>query len=770
MKKLLLAGALVLMNSVALMAQNQSSFAPRVTTYYTVARGVNFALGRLTVTGSNITEEGFCYSDTNPEPTINDNLHTDILKHNGNIYRMQGLKPQTIYYVRAYAKNAEGEVGYGKVVKIATLKESNATYTYNFGAGDAANKRIDNALKEAIEYYHRCTNIQGYNVRCTYNAGVPTADCYYGGTIRVGAVESYQATGTLLHEMNHGVGVGQVTRWMNSSDLRSGTTTGNWLGERANNMVRFFDNNESSVLKGDNQHMWPYGINGAFEDEHTEIQYLANAMITQALGEDGLQPTHHVNASPSYTFTQTDGVKYYIKGECPGLGLEDGYVTDDNGEIRWHRVNGLEALNDDAYAWYVTFDAVAEAYYIQNVKSGRYISVARKNGNGENLFTMAAKDKPSTTERVQLLGSRKPTTISTGGGTFEGKAYWLTYPELNAWGNPPTLQAEENGYIQTTGGFEFGNRNTNQRWLFLTEKEVNKLDYVARRGVSQRFVECIEGTEALLRTPHTTTAENTDEGLQEAIKAAKEFLAAPIDTIPYSQKQEELFEAIRVFMLTSAPASEDAPYDLTFMLENGTASEDYQGWDCDTEYWNGLFESANTKFTVKQLLPIKFPKGRYAFLSQGFTRPGTLDKLNAVIYPTVYLRSNTTKLCNILDGASESPLSDSDILVDGKYIPNTLEGAKKYFDADKYWNKVEVVLTNDNTIRFNAGVKSTINRSDTWTVFGNFKLYGYGNTEADAIETVTSDDAEAPIYDLSGRRVIKAVKGIYIVGGKKVVK
>ena len=30
-------------------------------------------------------------------------------------------------------------------------------------------------------------------------------------------------------------------------------------------------------------------------------------------------------------------------------------------------------------------------------------------------------------------------------------------------------------------------------------------------------------------------------------------------------------------------------------------------------------------------------------------------------------------------------------------------------------------------------------------------------------------DADAVIYDLSGRRVLKAVKGIYIVNGKKVV-
>ena len=42
--------------------------------------------------------------------------------------------------------------------------------------------------------------------------------------------------------------------------------------------------------------------------------------------------------------------------------------------------------------------------------------------------------------------------------------------------------------------------------------------------------------------------------------------------------------------------------------------------------------------------------------------------------------------------------------------------------------------------------------------------------EATAIEGVVSEQQEGAIYDLSGRRVQKAQKGIYIINGKKVVK
>ena len=41
-------------------------------------------------------------------------------------------------------------------------------------------------------------------------------------------------------------------------------------------------------------------------------------------------------------------------------------------------------------------------------------------------------------------------------------------------------------------------------------------------------------------------------------------------------------------------------------------------------------------------------------------------------------------------------------------------------------------------------------------------------TGVEAVETIPSEDA--PIYDLSGRRVMTPTHGIYIVGGKKVLK
>ena len=38
-----------------------------------------------------------------------------------------------------------------------------------------------------------------------------------------------------------------------------------------------------------------------------------------------------------------------------------------------------------------------------------------------------------------------------------------------------------------------------------------------------------------------------------------------------------------------------------------------------------------------------------------------------------------------------------------------------------------------------------------------------------AVDFVTADKADAAVYDLAGRRVIEPEKGVYIVGGKKVL-
>ena len=58
-------------------------------------------------------------------------------------------------------------------------------------------------------------------------------------------------------------------------------------------------------MTGDNTHMWPYGINGAHEDTGSEVLYIGNGLITQALGEDGLPQPEDLPPPPTYSSKKT---------------------------------------------------------------------------------------------------------------------------------------------------------------------------------------------------------------------------------------------------------------------------------------------------------------------------------------------------------------------------------------------------------------------------------------------------------------------------------
>lgn len=63
------------------------------------------------------------------------------------------------------------------------------------------------------------------------------------------------------------------------------------------------------------------------------------------------------------------------------------------------------------------------------------------------------------------------------------------------------------------------------------------------------------------------------------------------------------------------------------------------------------------------------------------------------------------------------------------------------------------------------------NTNANWMAADNFTLFYIGSVAPDAIEGVEAAKATAPaaIYNIAGQRVVKAVKGLYIINGKKVM-
>ena len=166
------------------------------------------AFGRIVSTeGDDIKEIGFCWAE-HSAPTINDNKTTTFLSNSGKIYWLKNLTPSTGYYMRAYAMDSNGKAGYGKEIKFYTLPKGNLTYWYNNGGDDAANKRINEAAQNACDIFNDLTSIKKH-FAIGYSSGTPTADCYYADEpwMNMGANASYQSTGTIMHELQHGLGV-----------------------------------------------------------------------------------------------------------------------------------------------------------------------------------------------------------------------------------------------------------------------------------------------------------------------------------------------------------------------------------------------------------------------------------------------------------------------------------------------------------------------------------------------------------------------------------
>lgn len=467
---------------------NGSGTTPTVKTDPRFARGNNIAFGRMTVSGiatSQILEQGFCWS-TDKEPTVLDNRSTAYITNNGRIYKMPGMKPATVYYARAYAITTNYAVGYGDVIKIITLPKANITWWYNNGGPTDANERIRNAFEVAIDqYWNSLTSIQGYHITCSYGAGTQTADCSYGGSMRIGPNASYQAPGTVMHEGNHGIGVGTTPMWYGPSCMRAESSRGQWLGDRVTALLTFWENTPTT-LTGDDTHMWPYGINGAHEDNHSESLYTCNGLLNQALCEDGLIPVNYWGGGfclPAYVLDQEEGVKYYLKNEDESRGLNTAYLTESSGGLlKWTDKSADELATDDHAAWYISFTPSNQYYQLRNAATGHYITYT---GSG---FRAMTRNSITANENFHVMRGRVDVKVGGAADQLTTRGYWFIHPEES--GTPATMTANTGGTVGQTA-FNLENSATTQRWVVLTASEVattegiTAIDHIAAEGNSK---------------------------------------------------------------------------------------------------------------------------------------------------------------------------------------------------------------------------------------------------------------------------------------------
>lgn len=763
---------------------NASGEAPTVETYSQTARGATMMFGRSTVTvpaNTNILEEGFCWS-TNPEPTIFDNRTTEYLENNGKIYVMRNVEPSTIYYVRAYAITDNYAVGYGDVRKIITLPKGGITYSYDNGGPADANQRINEALASAVGYWNDLTSIKELNISCHYGSGTPTADCSYGGWMRVGPNSSYQRTGTIMHEMGHAIGVGTHSVWQGpNSPLRSGGGSGNWLGDRVTQVLRFWDNNPSEMLQGDGMHMWPYGVNGSGEDNGTEVLYIGNGLITQALGEDGLPPTGGF-CTPAYVFDQDDNKKYYIKSESEEYGRNTSYLVIDGTTLKTQEMSTEEAENNDNAAWYVTFDPTTSYYQLRNVGTGRYITYS----NSTSTFKTVEKEAPATTENFHLMRSRVNAVSNVNSG-FSVRGYWIIHPENVL--NPNCLIATTRNRT-SKGAFDLSNSATNQRWLILDADELEQFDETVISDLKKDVLDQLDDYKKLLTVSHSETETGADQAFSDKLSEVENQINGEnINVTDIESVSSDLRLAAMDFLGKVVATDTENPFDLTFLMSDPSLTT-ADGWSGKPAISYSCAEYYEVGYDFNQILE-DVPVGMYRFTGQAFQRPGQpQDVYNAYnrgvdnVSAYIYAGDSTAFLKNIVADAQKIKLGGGEYAVGSgvniKYFPNNMEAASLYFAKGLYQNEVTTFLKQKGNLK--VGIKSSLSDSYYWTIFDNFHLYYYGNNETVGVSEIknSSTPAEVDVYSLTGVKLKSGVKaenaldgltnGIYIVNGQKVRK
>src|SRR5262245_42588411 len=145
-------------------------------------------------------------------------------------------------------------------------------------------------MQTVVDMHNAYGDFGNGSIYVYYNAGIPTAQASYGGSIGIGG--TYPNVRVLLHESSHWLG--------------TGTYSANWGGRNASALIQQFDG-VSTVLNGDGAHYWPYGEN--YDNESSPINDARHVAMVYALRKDfGIGSTAPPSSVTSVTMTASDAL------------------------------------------------------------------------------------------------------------------------------------------------------------------------------------------------------------------------------------------------------------------------------------------------------------------------------------------------------------------------------------------------------------------------------------------------------------------------------
>ena len=479
-----------------------------------------------------------------------------------------------------------------------------------------------------------------------------------------------------------------------------------------------------------------------------------------------------------FTLTETTTSRIQLGFQAPESRGSANVTEQKDGRLVLKELSSEDVLTNDSAAWHVIFNAEKSLYRFKNVATGHVITY------DTHTFSMRTGETSGATDDAlfHLMRGRKDVVE---GSSVRG--YWMIH---NDGSENPKVMSAENGSTLTTATYNLGNDATAQRWLILDKNTMESIEMQAKEDYSKQLDDYLDLMKKLRSTPHREDIAGTDKVFDDGLEAIKSRRLTATSAGKLSRLVAEAHALAYNFLSHVTPLSKYEPFDLTFMVMN-PGMDQLTGWTGKPALNHSSGEFYQATFDFNQTVS-NLPVGSYQLRVQAFQRPGSAETAYQAhmsgddkVTTEIYLGDRSCKVKQAVSEARETPIGvgNESMLPSNpaKYIPNDMLSASEYFANGLYENNVSARVETENA-SLKLGIRCTFSDNMYWSIFDNFRLYYFGNMPFDEVMPVKKIQMQTQsvsdrVFTIDGRAVNMHGKGVeslphgvYIIGGKKVVR
>lgn len=479
-----------------------------------------------------------------------------------------------------------------------------------------------------------------------------------------------------------------------------------------------------------------------------------------------------------FTLTETTTGRIQLGFQAPESRGSANVTEQKDGRLVLKELSSEDVLTNDSAAWHVIFNAEKSLYSFKNVATGHVITY------DTHTSSMRTGEADGATDDAlfHLMRGRKDVVE---GSSVRG--YWMIH---NDGSENPKVMSAENGSTLTTATYNLGNDATAQRWLILDKNTMESIEMQAKKDYSKQLDDYLDLVKKLRSTPHREDVAGTDKAFDDGLEAIKSRRLTATSAGKLSSLVAEAHALAYNFLSHVTPLSKYEPFDLTFMVMN-PGMDQLNGWTGKPALNHSSGEFYQATFDFNQTVS-NLPVGSYQLRVQAFQRPGSAETAYQAhmsgddkVTTEIYLGDRSCKVKQAVTEARETPIGvgNESMLPSNpaKYIPNDMLSASEYFANGLYENNVSARVETENA-SLKLGIRCTFSDNMYWSIFDNFRLYYFGNMPFDEVMPVkkiqmqtqsVSDRVftiDGKAINMHGKGVESLPHGVYIIGGKKVVR